>query len=83
MKMMSPPNSAATSLPCLASLGHLTADKRLRYAPPKFVSQTSFIRKPLYEIARMTRIKILNAVCLYGKHGIQKEEFGSESIKER
>jgi len=37
----------------------------------------------LYEIARMTRIKILNAVCLYGKHGIQKEEFGSESIKER
>jgi len=29
---------------------HITADKRLRYAPPKFVSQTSFIRKTLAEI---------------------------------
>ena len=26
----------------------LTADKRLRYASPKFASQTSFIRNTLY-----------------------------------
>jgi hypothetical protein len=28
----------------------ITADKRLRFAPPKFATQTSFIRKTLYEI---------------------------------
>jgi hypothetical protein len=34
------------------SLPHrLTADKRLRYAPPKLPSATSFIRKTLDEIA--------------------------------
>jgi len=45
-------HSAATSLPCLASLGHLTADKRLRYASPKLPSATSFIRNPLGEIIK-------------------------------
>jgi len=29
----------------------LTADKRLRYAPPKLPLATSFIHKPLYEMA--------------------------------
>jgi hypothetical protein len=43
-------HSAVATLPCFASLGHLTADKRLRYAPPKLPSATSFIRKTLYEI---------------------------------
>ena len=32
---------------------HITADKRLRYASPKLPLATSFIRKPLYEIARL------------------------------
>ena len=50
MKMMPPPDSAATSLPCLAPLGHLTADKRLRYASPKLPSATSFIRDTLSEM---------------------------------
>jgi len=37
---------------CLASLslGHITADKRLRYASPKLPSATSFTRNMLYEI---------------------------------
>ena len=29
---------------------HITADKRLRFAPPKLPSATSFIRKPLCEL---------------------------------
>ena len=52
MKMMPPPDSAATSLPCHRyRSGHLTADKRLRYASPKLPSATSFIRKALGEIS--------------------------------
>jgi hypothetical protein len=43
-------HSAATSLPCLASLGHLTADKREIKDFPKLPSATSFIRKTLYAI---------------------------------
>ena len=37
---------------CLASLtlGHITADKRLRFASLKFASQTSFIRNTLSEM---------------------------------
>ena len=50
-KITAKPNSVATSLPCLASLGHSTEDKRLRYASPKLPSPTSFIRKTLYEMA--------------------------------
>jgi len=38
-------------VPCLAPLGHLTADKRLRYASPKLPSTTSFIRNTLGDIA--------------------------------
>jgi len=37
------------SLPRLR-LGHITADKRLRYAPPKLPSATSLIRKTLSAI---------------------------------
>ena len=39
--------SAATLLPCLAMLSHLTADKRLRYTSPKLPQATSFIRRTL------------------------------------
>ena len=35
-------------LPCLASLGHLTADKREIKDFPKLPSATSFIRETLY-----------------------------------
>lgn len=35
------------SVPCLAPLGHLTADKRLCYDSPKLPSATSFIRNTL------------------------------------
>ena len=38
-------NSAVASQPCPS--GHITADKRLRYATPKLPSATSFIRKTL------------------------------------
>lgn len=41
---------AATSLPCLATLDHLTADKRFRYHfTQSLLSQTSFICNPLSE----------------------------------
>jgi len=43
-------HSAATSLPCLASLGHLTADKREIKDFPKLPSATSSIRKTLGEM---------------------------------
>jgi len=43
-------NVSATSCPCLASLGHLTADKREIKDCPKLPSATSFIRKPLGKI---------------------------------
>ena len=43
-------NSANTSCSCLAPLGHLTADKRLRCAPPELPSATSFIRRTLGEM---------------------------------
>lgn len=47
------PNSASLrSLPRLR-LGHITADKRLRYASPKLPSATSFIRKTLKEFSEM------------------------------
>ena len=36
--------------------GRTTADKRLRYASPKLPSATSFIRKPLYAIAKTESI---------------------------
>ena len=42
-------NSAVASQPCPS--GHITADKRLRYAFPKLPSATSFIRITLSEIA--------------------------------
>ena len=51
-KIIAKPNPAATSLPCLASLGHLTADKRFRFATPKLSSVTSFIPNTLGEIAK-------------------------------
>ena len=51
MKMMPPPGSAATSLPCLAPLGHLTADKREIKDFPKLPSATSFIREALSAIS--------------------------------
>jgi len=41
-------NSAVASQPCPS--GHITADKRLRYATPKLPSTTSFIRKTLNDI---------------------------------
>lgn len=51
------PNSAVALQPC--PLGHITADKRLRYALPKFPSATSFIRETLYEIRLGRFYKIL------------------------
>jgi hypothetical protein len=42
-------NSAVASQPCLS--GHITADKREIKDFPKLPSATSFIRKPLGEIA--------------------------------
>jgi len=45
MKIATKPNSAVASQPCPS--GHITADKRLRYASPKLPSATSFIRKTL------------------------------------
>jgi len=57
--MMPPSDSAATSLPCHRyRSGHLTADKRLRYASPKLPSATSFIRKTLYAIAKPKVFKL-------------------------
>ncbi|MFH1774020.1 MAG: hypothetical protein ABH874_03575 [Methanobacteriota archaeon] len=56
------PNSMVASQPYPS--GHITADKREIKDFTKLPSATSFIRKPLGEIARMTRIKNLNAVCL-------------------
>ena len=50
-------HSAATSLPCLASLGHLTADKREIKDFLKLPLATSFICKPLYAIAVRLRIR--------------------------
>jgi len=41
-------NSTVASPPCPS--GHITADKRLRYASPKLPLATSFIRKTLYDI---------------------------------
>jgi len=50
------PNSTVASQPCPS--GHITADKRLRYAPPKLPPATSFIRETLYEMAaEMTTMK--------------------------
>jgi hypothetical protein len=41
-------NSAVASQPCPS--GHITADKRLRYASPKLPLATSFIRNMLDKI---------------------------------
>jgi len=41
-------NSAVASQPCPS--GHITADKRLRYASPKLPSATSFIRRTVSAI---------------------------------
>jgi len=49
-KVTAEPNSADTLCPCLALLGHLTADKREIKDFPKLSTATSFIRKPLYDI---------------------------------
>ena len=38
------PNSAVASQPCPS--GHISADKRLRYASPKLPLAISFIREP-------------------------------------
>jgi hypothetical protein len=38
-------------VPCLASLGHLTADKRFAIAHPNFLTEASFIRNTLGKIA--------------------------------
>gem|GEM_PF-2286738 len=46
--MTAKPNSAVASQPCPS--GHITADKRRRYASPKLPSATPFIRKTLYDI---------------------------------
>lgn len=43
-------HSVATSLPRLASLGHITADKREIKNFPKLPTATSFIRRTLAEI---------------------------------
>ena len=43
--------SAVTPLPCLALLGHLTADKGLVFNPPNSTSWASFIRRRLSEMA--------------------------------
>jgi len=63
-KITAKPNSVATSLPCLASLGHSTEDKRLRYASPKLPSATSFIPNTLSEIVSLkTNKKLKNWWC--------------------
>ena len=49
MKIFLAPNSAVALQSCPS--GHITADKRLRYASPKLPSATSFIREMLGEIA--------------------------------
>ena len=49
-------NFAVASQSC--PLGHITADKRLRYTSPKLPSATSFIRHPLYTIAKPKVFKL-------------------------
>jgi hypothetical protein len=44
-------------VPCLASLGHLTADKRQNFILPKVHSATSFIRKTLGDIFGLKLLK--------------------------
>ena len=51
-------DSAVALQPCL--LGHITADKRLRYASPKLPSATSFIRKTLCVIGMLQHYKEWN-----------------------
>jgi len=60
---------ARPSLLSLASLGRcyrtrLTADIRLRYAPPKLPSATSFIRKTLGVIALRRLIRLYRVIDL-------------------
>jgi len=56
-------NSAVALQPC--PLGHITADKRLRYASSKLPSATSFIRKTLGAIGRWLKKKILKVEKIY------------------
>jgi len=44
-------------MPCFVYLGHITADKRLRYALSKLPSAPSFIRETLHEIPPLHRRK--------------------------
>jgi len=55
MKIFFAPNSAVASQPCPS--GHITADKRLRYASPKLPSATSFIHKTLSEMLCLRKTK--------------------------
>ena len=52
-------HSAATPLPCLALLGHSTADKREIKDFPKLPSATSFIPKTLSAIAWLLYCEVL------------------------
>jgi len=51
-------NSTVASQPYPS--GHITADKRLRYATPKLPSATSFIRNTLGEIVDCGEIRTYN-----------------------
>jgi len=48
-------DSAVALQPCPS--GHITADKRLRYASPKLPSATSFISNVLIKFCNMEEIK--------------------------
>jgi hypothetical protein len=52
-------------VPCLASLGHLTADKREIKDSPKLPLATSFIRKPLDDILLGRAQKQKNYIIFY------------------
>ena len=46
---------------------HITADKRLRYAPPKLPSATSFIRRTLCDNGMREDIKTMRGYrCMTG-----------------
>jgi len=79
-------HSVATSLPYLASLGHLTADKRFALGSPKPTLWPSFIRKTLsiiymLEVEKLT-VSFINARkdCLWKINRKMEGEKNAESF---
>jgi len=56
-------HSAVASQPCPS--GHITADKRLRYASPKLSSATSFIRIPIGGVFTSFLMELLVYPAIY------------------